>query len=166
MTSKTVWLLITSVACILGCIASIRFYDSYLDGLSIVGSVASVVGLILAVYVTQTVRQIRDRYMRQVMLKECVQRLDAVSKILGTSFKGKNPAKTREYLSKAKGILKSESLARHFQKDWSSQLQTIDSAIKEDDRGLITASRQASSEISSILEELHLALIEEEWGDK
>lgn len=74
-------------------------------GLSRIGSVMTAVGLVLSVYVAAAVTEIRRRYVRQAMLKNCHERLQSCRRNLKTAVTRNEPEAAFTQISLARTII-------------------------------------------------------------
>lgn len=170
MNSKlTVWL--TAIGSIIGCVICWWWLNSFPNGIGLFGSIASVIGLVLTAYVTHAVRQIRGRYVRKVLLKECLNSLNDYRLKLDSGIRQNDFNSVRENISRAIGIL--NGLGVHVAGNEKIKLeakirvvvQDLESVVSEDNRRILALARTSLSKLQTVTEELKLLLIEHEWGD-
>jgi hypothetical protein len=78
---------------------------TFVESLGVVGSIASLVGLVVTLYVAWTVRNLRHLYVRQGMLEACLGKLQAHQKNLSRPSAPKNATAIRESLTQIKIIV-------------------------------------------------------------
>jgi hypothetical protein len=135
-----------------------------MDWLSVIGSVASLVGLALTVYVAVTVRSIRRRYLRQVVFRECRDKLLTHRKNLSRAVKRESPSGIRMELARVQAGLRRVALhdAAASAVDWS--VSGLDTLLQADDRIVLSRVNEVLPRIDGYIETLELRLTELDWG--
>jgi hypothetical protein len=135
------------------------------DWLAIVGSLASIIGVVVSLYVLQAVRRIRHRYIRQAMMEACLARLHRCRTNLRDSAESRDADQFRQTLGTLKAILRRIDL--HKQSDrtvqWSDE--EIDALIQLDNRRIVARSRQIVARLNDWIETIDLELTATRWGN-
>lgn len=125
------------------------------------------VGLVLTVYVTFAVAEIRARYIRQALLRASLDRFEKHRRTLETAHRKKDVDKLRNTFSRCIGII--DELSRYFQdiesvESTGRRLRSICSG--RSDETLLSESPALISRIAGLVEQLQVRVVQIEWGDR
>lgn len=149
-------------ACIV--VSAIGWYLRGIDGLNVVGTLASIAGLGISIYVAIAVGDIRRSYVSHAILTSSLQRLEVYRGNLSLGIKKKDTRKIHENLSGCKGLL--SGLRRHLSSDF--EIDTVincveicvSEAVGETDPRL----KECEHKLNSLLERLRTHIMELQWG--
>jgi uncharacterized membrane protein YccC len=138
---------------------------TFAESLGIAGSVASIIGLAVTAYVAWAIRKLRRRYIRQVMLKTCLGKLQAHQKNLSSKTTQKNAVAIRQQLSRTRTVL--ERVALHTQKGSTIKwdISEIEEVLELSDDEIRSRVGDVTPVLDERIERLELDLTELEWGD-
>lgn len=134
------------------------------EGVGFVGSLASVLSLLLTWYVALKVHEIRSRYVRQVMLRQCHARLAFLRRQLGLALRKEEVDRVREGLSQLAAVF--AEISRHErsgrQLEW--EMAEVREVLYSNSRLLIPRTRDLLAEVDRRIEALDLLLEAMNWG--
>jgi hypothetical protein len=136
------------------------------EGVGFVGSVASVVGLVLTAYVALRVDRIRRGYVRQVMLKTCLVRLVERRADLKRAIDRENVPLVRQVLSRISAVLDEVGLHDDGSRDIEWQSEELREVARSNPHLVLARALDALPEVDRRIESLGLVLEEMTWGRK
>ena len=135
------------------------------DGLNILGTIASIVGLGFSIYVTLLVGEIRRGYVSHAMLKTGLERLLKHRKNLGIAIDRNDQGKVRIHLASCKGLLL--ELIPHLPKEHNFNSLAIDIQGLLDNSSstmLVLRAADLQSSIDELIERFRMHQMRMEWG--
>ena len=132
--------------------------------LGVTGSVASIIGLVVTVYVAWAIRKLRQRYVRQAIYTECLANLQAHLRNLKTARTRKKVSDIRERLGRIQEILGRIAIHDLEQSSVEWPIGEIDRILESRDLEIAVDVAEVIPQVGQRIEKLELMLLELQWG--
>jgi hypothetical protein len=137
-----------------------------MNAINAIGSICSIVGLVISAYVAWTIRKIEIAYVRHALIQECASKLSASLKNMNQFMRRSDESRLRQELQKCRVILSEQGVFGNNDTDAANTVAAIEQLLSIQGGRFLAAAAAVVGQISGQLARLELQRTKSQWSRK